>query len=225
MEVADRVYLVKGWPWASDIYIIDENPLTLIDTGLPYKFKSLEMALSEIGKEIKDVGLILHTHGHIDHIGNTTSIKENSHAAVYGHKLDEDHFKGIHKYSSVKQLCGAIEGATSIILNYEFPIIDQYLFGGEDFDLLRGLKVIHTPGHTPGSVCYYSEKLGILFSGDTLQQRNGKIIKYHRFFYSEDAEAEEKSVEMLLQLEFDKLLAGHHQLLFKRASEKLRKDR
>ncbi len=222
MEVSEKVYLVKGWPWASNVYIIDENPLTLIDTSLSYKLNGLERALAEIGKGINDVGLILHTHGHVDHTGNTTFIKENSNAIVYGHKLDEIYFDGANKYNGLRKVCGALEGFASFILSFSPPLIDKYLFGGEMFDLLNGLEVIHTPGHTPGSVCYYSKKRGILFSGDTLQHRNGNVVRVHRSIYSENSKVEEESVEMLLQLCFDKLLSGHHELILSNASEKLK---
>ena len=225
MDLGNNVHLVKGWPWAGNIYIINENLLTLIDTSM-YRFKlnKLEKTLKEIGRKIEDIELILHTHGHIDHIGNTFRIKEKSHAITYGHKMDEDHFNQLHKYKGVKNFTGFLENFGSAVFSILPPVIDKYLFGDEYFDLLGGLRVIHAPGHTSGSVCYYSEKYGILFSGDALQQKKGRIIRAHRFIYSEDAEREEKSVKKLLELDFDKLFSGHHHIIFKDASNKLRKN-
>lgn len=226
MELGNNIHLVKGFPWAGNIYIIDEKPMgvTLIDTGMPYKLNSLERELGKINKRIEDITLILHTHGHIDHTGNTAKIKERSNAVAYGHKLDESHFDQAHKYNGVKNITGFLEGVGTAVMNISAPVLDYYLYGNENFNLLGILKVIHTPGHTKGSVCFYSEKYGILFSGDALQQRNGKIVRTPRKIYSEDEEQEEQSVKKLLELDFDRLYSGHHQILEKDAARILKKN-
>lgn len=222
MDLGNNIHLVKGSWWASNIYIINENPLTLVDTGMPYSLKQLEKTLHEGGKTIRSVELILHTHGHIDHIGSTNLVKEKSSALSCGHKLDETHFDKAHKYYGTNIITGLLSNVAGVILNMQPLFIDRYIFENETFDILGGLKVIHTPGHTFGSVCFYSEKYGILFSGDALQQRNGRIIKPKRA-YSENPEQEEDSVQKLLELDFDKLFSGHHELIFSDAAKKLKK--
>ena len=99
---------------------------------------------------------ILLTHGHFDHIQAVPALKEKFHVPVYVHFADEELLKdpAMFGLSSVK-----------IFLKED----DVRLYGGETLTFPgMSFKVIHTPGHTKGSVSYYLEDPGILFSGDTL---------------------------------------------------------
>lgn len=97
-------------------------------------------------KLINDLGLtlkgILLTHHHYDHVGGVDKIKSVTGCSVYIHKADSDMYK--------KQADVLLENG------------DKLLLGDEE------IKVIHTPGHTWGSVCYYSEQSKLAFTGDTI---------------------------------------------------------
>ncbi len=54
--------------------------------------------------------------------------------------------------------------------------IDAQLQGGEEFPILGGLRVIHTPGHTPGSICLFAPQYRLLLVGDALNYRNQNLI-------------------------------------------------
>ena len=113
----------------------------------------LSACLDELGVSLC---AILLTHGHFDHIQAVPALKEKYGVPVYVHAADEEQLKepGMFGMDSVK-----------IILKED----DVRLYGEEvlDFPGMR-FKVFHTPGHTKGSVCYYMEDPGILFSGDTM---------------------------------------------------------
>ena len=66
---------------------------------------------------------------------------------------------------------------------------------GDILPMLGGLEVIHTPGHTPGSVCLYGARDRVLFVGDTLQRRFGRVSFASRL-YSDDATAARTALEM-----------------------------
>ena len=99
---------------------------------------------------------ILLTHGHFDHIQAVPEIKEKFHVPVYVHAADEEMLKD-----------PAMFGMPSVKIFLKED--DVRLYGGETLSF-PGLSfdVIHTPGHTKGSVSYYMKEPGILFSGDTL---------------------------------------------------------
>ncbi len=101
--------------------------------------------------------LILLTHSHWDHIVDTALLKKKYHLPVYVHPLDAENLK--NPGSDGIPCWIAIEGVQP----------DHLLKEGEEIGVGQlKLKVIHTPGHTPGGVCYYIKDKQALLSGDTL---------------------------------------------------------
>ncbi len=116
--------------------------------------------VSRILSRIKEQGLkirwILGTHGHADHIAAAGRLREALGVPFALHRADEEFFQG--------------EGA-SVFLSWGFPPnpkADQVFEEGAVFEFgAYQLTVIHTPGHSPGSVCFYDGKQ-VVFTGDTL---------------------------------------------------------
>jgi len=134
------------------------------------------------------IGHILNTHGHCDHIGANTFLREKTGAQIAIHKLDESLLDNI-----------LLNGAQRMHLSCPAHKPD---FVFEDGDILKGegfsLKVLHTPGHTKGSCCLFIENtdggIPILFSGDTLFA--GGIGRSD--YYGGDEPAMYKSLKRLL---------------------------
>jgi len=100
---------------------------------------------------------ILLTHGHFDHIGAVSELKEEYHIPVCLYQAEKDVIES--EDSNASRIFGKPFTCTA----------DRWLEDGEILSLLdTTIQVIHTPGHTKGSCCYYMEKCGVLFSGDTL---------------------------------------------------------
>jgi len=98
---------------------------------------------------------ILLTHGHYDHIIAVYNVKRITSAEIYCHTAEREALENAEKNRS------ALHGM-DIEVTSDHILCDTFRFGDAT------LKVLHTPGHTPGSVCYYDETHGNLFSGDTL---------------------------------------------------------
>ena len=75
--------------------------------------------------------------------------------------------------------------------------------------VLGGLRVIHTPGHTPGSICLYLDDARILFTGDVLQVHRGSLT-FASAFFSHDHGAARASVERLAALDVDTIALSHY---------------
>jgi hydroxyacylglutathione hydrolase len=120
-------------------------------------FDSAEFLIKRAKELSLSIEMILLTHSHWDHIAEVSILKNKLKIPVYIHIEDK----------------GNLENPGSDGLPLFFPINgispDGYLEDGQVL-MIGGLeiKVIHTPGHTPGGVCFYLEKEKVLVSGDTL---------------------------------------------------------
>lgn len=140
--------------YQSNCYVItDDSTKTaiVIDPGLP----SDEVNEDLIGYDLK---YILLTHGHFDHIYGSASLKElYPQAKLCIHEADE-----ICLNDTERNLIGDYAGLP--VLNADISFKDGDCFSLNNFEL----KVVHTPGHSEGSVCFIDDVNKIIFSGDTL---------------------------------------------------------
>ena len=169
-----------------NVYIVNADPLTMIDTGLqtPEAWSTLKTGLQDLGYSIKDIKRIFITHGDYDHSGLAGRIAEISGADVYIHPLETLKMAGWVNHISRKADVFMAGGIPVRILDelkvlaregeILFKALDQYipLTGGEvlPFDGFD-LEVLHTPGHAPGHLCLFHREQGILMAGDTLLAR------------------------------------------------------
>lgn len=140
-------------PLQENCYIVysKENECVIIDPG--YESQRI---IDTIEKEKLKPLYILLTHGHIDHIGAVKDLKDKYGISVYIHNKDKDMLEKPNKNSaSLYEM--SVNGAKA----------DYFVKEGNDIKFSDdSFKVIETPGHTGGGVCYKLDN--ILFSGDTL---------------------------------------------------------
>lgn len=154
--ILKRIKTDIGTMIGENCYIIqdDETKETMIiDPG------NLTEELAEM-LETLDIKLkyIVLTHCHADHITGAEQIKQKYGGRILIHIEDAEGLK-----NSDVNLCYYI-GLDDVRVNADSRLNDGDLIHIEDLEF----KVIHTPGHTKGSICLYCEKEGLLFSGDTL---------------------------------------------------------
>lgn len=153
-----EIYRIEVMPIGTNCYLAydkDTKEGIVIDPG-----GSQEQIKKAIDQLAMDVKAIVNTHGHWDHIGANRAVKEKTGAPVYIHAADKDYMTD-PKYN-VSNMMGTQAAADPAdgLLNEG----DSVHFGN------CTLKVIHTPGHTPGGISLYGHD--VVFCGDTLFYRS-----------------------------------------------------
>jgi len=149
----ERLQRVVG-PVATNVHILADarsREAIAIDTAIP----SLRWIVDELAERGWTLKLIVSTHGHWDHIGDNAAVATATGADIAVHPLDRE------RLTDPQPLWAPFEIPPSV------PAVELAEGGEIRFGEIR-LRVLHTPGHTEGSVCLLAADDGLLFSGDTL---------------------------------------------------------
>lgn len=207
------------------VMVLADESLTLIDTGLPASGRRILRAIAEIGRSPRDIGRIIISHYHGDHLGGLSEVLAAApYARVAIHASEAPYVRGEIAFPNPFQQ--PVVGAVAWPLLERFmptscPIHDELEDGDEWPDVLGGLRVIHSPGHTRGSLSLYLPARKVLFTADALQVLRGKVVGPSRLF-SEDMDAGVRSIQKLATLEVDTLIFSHYRPIMRRAGERLR---
>ena len=216
MEVVPGVHAVPGVRWSCAYLIVEREQLALIDSGPPMSARRVFRYVESIGRRPEELRLLLMTHGHPDHVGGARSIVKRTGALVYAHTSDTH-----RKWRGDRRYLGGAGGILTGVPLVRSTHVHEPVEHGQVTDLLGGLRVVHTPGHTPGSVCYLLEREGLLFSGDTLFSNGERVSRtvpfpgYNRADYV-------ASLRSLAEMDFGILCGGHGAPLLRGASRRLR---
>jgi glyoxylase-like metal-dependent hydrolase (beta-lactamase superfamily II) len=186
-KIDERVFRIQA-PYGGNavhLYLIRGSKLALIDSGSKFSPKeAVEPALRELGLGWSDLDYLVNTHGHPDHAGGNGEVKaEAPRAEVALHRDDVALVEGVEAHLRARTDASALFrllGREDLIAEREATLrqvignavgVDRELSDGDTIDLGQDvrLSVVHTPGHTPGSVCLYWEGGRVLFSGDAIQ--------------------------------------------------------
>lgn len=217
MEIVPGIHQIEGVN--ANCYIIVRDRLVLIDTGLPRSTKKILNYIQEtLKRNPSDISTIILTHYHIDHTGNVYELKNLTRATVAVHEADADYVTGKTPSVKPKGGLGFLIRLVSIFYKSKNVEPDIRLKNG---DIIAGLTCIHTPGHTPGSICLLDPVSKVLFVGDILRF-DGKTITGPPAQFTMDMEAAQRSISLVGSLDFDVLLSGHGVPLKGGAAEKVR---
>jgi len=220
MELVPDIHRIDGVN--AHPYLILGEELVLIDAGMsknPSRILAyLEQTVKRRPSEIKT---IIITHAHIDHTGGLARLVGATGAKVAIHAVEAP-------YLSQEKMMGYPKGGMGVIYRMVRPFIRPKPVKADillnDGDTIAGMRVIHIPGHTPGSIALLDEKRRVLFPGDTLQLRDGQVggppVKF-----TLDPELVRQSIEKLKSLDFEVMLAGHGEPILTGASGKVRDGR
>jgi glyoxylase-like metal-dependent hydrolase (beta-lactamase superfamily II) len=141
-------------PVATNVIVLGDErsrEAIAIDTAIP----SLDWVAGALAERSWSLRLIVSTHGHWDHIGDNAAVAEHTGAPIAVHPLDRDRLTDPQPQWAPFPIPPSV------------PAVELAEGGEVRFGSIR-LRVLHTPGHTEGSVCLLAADDGLLLSGDTL---------------------------------------------------------
>jgi glyoxylase-like metal-dependent hydrolase (beta-lactamase superfamily II) len=201
MKVTDEIFQVGGSGLTSmedgAIYLIHfGGHVALVDAGCGRVQERLFKNIRDCGIGLEQIEYLLITHCHFDHSGGIQGIRERTPCKVVAHELEAPFLEqGDDRVTAAKWYGSSLEPTE----------IDIKLRGDEEeIDLGgRGIKAIHTPGHSPGSVVYMTESGGlkVLFGQDVHGPLDPSLLS--------NSEDYMKSLNLLLSMEADVLCEGH----------------
>jgi glyoxylase-like metal-dependent hydrolase (beta-lactamase superfamily II) len=213
-DLAQEDALLTGMYWVEDagacsgVYVLDEGQ-TIIDAGNMF---GLIDELQDLGPPER-LQRILLTHSHFDHVGGMAEIYQAANPDVYVHRMAREYLR-LHR-APFPEFFDALEH-------------DGKIHSLEDGDVLAGaqpLRVLHTPGHTAGDLCFFHEHSGALFCGDA--------VLPHRFKHAATLSKPDEvcggrlqdkltSLRKLLALPVRHLCTGHGEPVFHKGLDQIK---
>jgi len=195
-------YLIKGDKWI------------MIDTGARGQMARIKRVLDRKGIPLKDIGLVIITHAHMDHAGNANRIKEKTGAKIAIHHLEQEWLEtGSAPVPPGRTWIGKLVSTIGGFLPpiSVDPVKADIIIGDEGLSLqdygIQG-EIIHTPGHTRGSVSLRLET-GDAFVGDLAMSARFMRFTPGLSIFAEDEEELYRSLEKLLKMGIKTIYPAH----------------
>lgn len=149
------------------VYVIDAEHLTVVDTGVKSGVEVIFTCIESLGRQPEDVEFVINTHGHFDHVGGNGVLAERAQPRFFAHGRDRAIIESLEYQERIRPVGNMREQNTSGSVK-----VTDLLDEGDVIDLGGDVKieVMHTPGHSPGSISLFIPSEGALFCGDVLPE-------------------------------------------------------
>ena len=202
--------------------LADEDGLVLVDAGGTGSRRLISAGLRDAGYSMDDIRLVAVTHYHPDHTGGLESLAKAS-IPIAAHEDEAPIISREVDYPSpfneptlsvmTKPLIRSVAGR-GVQVAYR-------LRDGDTLPTADGTRVVHTPGHTRGSICLYVESKKLLIVGDALQHSHGVLAPPARSV-THDFDLAMTSLKKLLNLDFETICFSHYSPMREGARESLK---
>jgi len=203
VELATGIWRIPTTPYDlvnSFLIADDDGSLTLVDAGLKRAERKVLAALAELGKAPQDVTRIVLTHAHRDHVGGLAGAKDATGATVLAHERD-----AIYLQSGRPPQLDTSRRAARVLNRFRGSFakveVGSTFQDGELVPIGGGLRVVHTPGHSPGHVSLLHEPTRVLITGDAIFNVRG--LRYSPATFCTDVRLSRKTADRLADLEYD----------------------
>jgi hydroxyacylglutathione hydrolase len=175
MEITPRVHSLhipftvpvapgRSLPRFVNVFLLLGSKAWLIDTGVSGSGNAILKWMTELGLSAEGLGHICLTHGHVDHMGSAKQLHDVSGALVYAHAAERNWIEDVSTQAEQRPIPGfhALVGSSVAI---DRIVNDRDVF---ELDADLHLHVLHTPGHSPGSLSFWLPEQGVVCTGDVI---------------------------------------------------------
>lgn len=223
-QISSSIYQISLG--AVNTFVIEDNGLTLVDTGFKNSKDKIFAAIRKAGKNPENIRQIILTHSHPDHSGSAADIRRTLNIPVYAHpedaalleagiggRLPHQPSPGFLNWILFNLFIKNSPNETEVC-TVEFRISDHDII-----PIAGGIQIIHTPGHSKGHIALLVKNEGVLIAGDICANLMG--LGYSTVY--EDREVGVKSILKAASLDFDTAVFGHGNPVMDSANAKLAK--
>lgn len=223
MEVVPGLHFVERI-WDTKVYVLFEGEkVIIVDAAMPGRAGVVWRHLDALGYPPQAVDEIWLTHGDVDHMGSVAALKAGSGATLVVHRADASLVDGRAERELGPVALGGtyqriFNWAVGHMFRFQPVMVDRMV---EDGDTLGEWRVVHAPGHTAGSVCFYHPGRGIIILGDAINHRRGLLGAPPRLF-TPDMDQAYASIHKIAALDFEVCCFGHGPPLMKDAWQRVK---
>ena len=207
--------------------IWDNENVVLLDAGLPGQLENIREEIGKTGAPFDEISKIIITHHDMDHIGSLSSVVKNSKnkIEVLAHVGEKPYIQGekISIKMTPERLSSMPEDKRNEMkemLNNIKTNVDRTIEDEEELPYCGGIKVIYTPGHTPGHTCLYLKKYKALVAGDAMNVVDGEL-RGPNPEYTFDMKQAKESLKKLEKYEIQTVICYHGGLFTNNPNERI----
>lgn len=170
-------------------YVVDDDDLTLVDTGMPWQGGPLVDDLQRITDTLADIDRVLITHFDFDHVGGLSTLADHGLDAPVYIGVDDEPFLAGREKPSWRNRKGLFQRMAEFVRS-DSPLAVETVADGEK---IGAFTAYHTPGHTPGHTAFVHEDRSVALVGDLVRETDGTFA-VPPWFLNHDQHAAEESL-------------------------------
>jgi len=228
MKIANNVEMLEiAMPQGGKMHPVlawDDKDVVLFDTGLPGQMELISAAVEKAGFTLNQITKVLLTHHDMDHIGTAKQLAKHG-AKILAHEKEAPYVQGDLPSPKLSKMQERMKNLSpeerlfydriqSSLPDLYLPV-DEILHDDEELPFCGGIKVVFTPGHTPGHTAYFLKKSKVLITGDAANISNGELTGPNAR-NTLDMQKGEESFEKLKKMDADFVVCYHSGLYSKR---------
>lgn len=224
VRIADGVFQLRALG-ARVTVLAEGGDAMIVDSGLPGSSRIVMRGLMDCGISRDRIRRVVITHAHPDHSGGLAELVAGAAVTVAVHESEADIVEGGAPAPSPLRsnfLAALTRPAMSRLNGAPVPV-DQRLRDGDILPFTSEVRIVHLPGHTPGSIGLHLPQKGVVIVGDALQHKFGWRLYPPAPGVTRCPDTAMRSLEKLLTLDFQTICFSHFPPLRKNAWESLRR--